>query len=74
MLISTLATFTSNDQNWFQVRRANNKPAAAAFSETPVNLYKTTRRHIPEDSNLQSQCRENLKYHNDLFVREKYSR
>jgi hypothetical protein len=32
-------------------------------SETSVNFYQSTRRSIPEDSNLNTRRRENLKYH-----------
>jgi hypothetical protein len=32
-------------------------------SETLINVYRTTRRHIPEDNNLYSPCREDLKSH-----------
>jgi hypothetical protein len=36
----------------------------ALFSyKTSVNIYQTARRHIPEDSNLHSRRRENLKSH-----------
>jgi len=34
---------------------------AASSSETPVNSYQTTQSHIPEDSNRQSNRRDNLK-------------
>jgi hypothetical protein len=34
---------------------------AARTSETLVNFYQTTRRYTPEDSNLRSHRRENLK-------------
>jgi hypothetical protein len=34
---------------------------AARTSETLVNFYQTTRRYNPEDSNLHTHCRENLK-------------
>jgi hypothetical protein len=36
---------------------------AASISETLVNFYKTTRRNIPEDSQLHTRRRENLKSH-----------
>jgi hypothetical protein len=36
---------------------------AASTSETPVNVYQTTRRNNPEDSHLHSRCCENLKSH-----------
>jgi hypothetical protein len=34
---------------------------AVSSSETLVNIYKTTRRNIPEDSYLHTHRRENLK-------------
>jgi hypothetical protein len=34
---------------------------AARTSETLVNFYQTTRCYNPEDSNLHTHCRENLK-------------
>jgi hypothetical protein len=36
---------------------------AVSTSETLVNLYQTTRRNIPEDSNLHNRRGENLKSH-----------
>jgi hypothetical protein len=36
---------------------------AASPSETPANIYQTTRRNNPEDSHLHTRCGENLKYH-----------
>jgi hypothetical protein len=36
---------------------------AASTSETSVNFYQTTRRNIPENSNLHTRHRENLKSH-----------
>jgi hypothetical protein len=36
---------------------------AASTSETSVNFYQTTRRYNPEDSHLQTCCRENLRSH-----------
>jgi hypothetical protein len=41
---------------------------AASTSETSVNFYRTTRRNIPEDSNLHTRCRENLKSHQTLSL------
>jgi hypothetical protein len=40
---------------------------AARTSETSVNFYQTTRRN-PEDSNLRTRRRENLKSHNFSFT------
>jgi hypothetical protein len=42
---------------------------AARTSETLVNFYQTTRRYNPEDSNLRTHRRENLKsnFVTDLF-------
>jgi hypothetical protein len=37
-----------------------NKTKAIRYSETSVNLYHTTRRHIPENNTLDSRCGENL--------------
>jgi hypothetical protein len=37
---------------------------AASTSETSVNFYQTTRRNNPEDSQLRTRRRENLKSHN----------
>jgi hypothetical protein len=37
---------------------------AARTSETLVNFYQTTRRYNPEDSNLRTHRRENLKSYN----------
>jgi hypothetical protein len=34
---------------------------AASISETPINLYRTTRRNHPEDSHLPTGHHENLK-------------
>jgi hypothetical protein len=34
----------------------------ASTSETSVNFYQTRRRNNPEDNNLHTRCRENLKY------------
>jgi hypothetical protein len=36
---------------------------AISFSETPVSIYQTTRRNIPEDIHLHTRCRGNLKSH-----------
>jgi hypothetical protein len=36
---------------------------AADTSEVSVNFYQTTRRNVPEDSNLGTGRRENLKSH-----------
>jgi hypothetical protein len=42
---------------------------AARTSETLVNFYQTTRCYNPEDSNLHTHCRENLKsYLSSLIV------
>jgi hypothetical protein len=38
---------------------------AVSTSETSVNIYQTTRRNIPEDSNLHTSRRENLKSYQD---------
>jgi hypothetical protein len=37
---------------------------AVGSSETTVNVFKFTRRHIPDDKVLHSYIRENLKSHN----------
>jgi hypothetical protein len=36
---------------------------AESASQTPVNFYETTQRNIPEDRNLHTRRRENLKSH-----------
>jgi hypothetical protein len=41
----------------------NEKMDAVCSSETLVMIYETTRRHIPEDSDLHSYCCQNLKFH-----------
>jgi hypothetical protein len=41
---------------------------AAISSETSVNLYQTTRCNIPEDSHLHTCRRENLKFHENVFI------
>jgi hypothetical protein len=41
--------------------------AAVSTSETSVNLYKTTRRNILEDSQLHTRLHENLKSHLACF-------
>jgi hypothetical protein len=42
---------------------------AARTSETSANIQLRTWQYIPEDSELHTRCRENLKPHNiDLFV------
>jgi hypothetical protein len=38
-------------------------------SETSVNFYQTSRRNIPEESNLRTRRHENLKSH-DVYVRK----
>jgi hypothetical protein len=40
----------------------------ASFSETSIPTYQTIRRHIPEDSNLQSQHSEKLTPKLDEFI------
>jgi hypothetical protein len=39
------------------------KMESAGSSETLMNFYQATRRHVSEDSFLHSQRRENLKFH-----------
>jgi hypothetical protein len=39
---------------------------AVSTSEKSVNFFKTTIRNIPEDNNLHTCCRENLKFHHNL--------
>jgi hypothetical protein len=41
---------------------------AVSTSETSVNFLETTRRNIPEDSQLHARRRENLKYHLERLV------
>ena len=41
---------------------------AAGTSEMPLQFYQTTQYHIPEDSNLNVHCYENLKSHQNSFV------
>jgi hypothetical protein len=41
---------------------------AARTSETAVNFYQTTRRNNPEDSNLHTHRRENLKSYLAIFM------
>jgi hypothetical protein len=41
---------------------------AARTSETLVNFYQTTRRYNPEDSNLHTHRRENLKSYKGICV------
>jgi hypothetical protein len=41
---------------------------AARTSETLVNFYQTTRRYNPEDSNLHTHRRENLKSYEERRV------
>jgi hypothetical protein len=40
---------------------------AARTSETLVNFYRTTRCYNPEDSNLHTHRRENLKSYKEIF-------
>jgi hypothetical protein len=40
---------------------------AAVSSEMLVAFYQTTRRHIPNDISFHTYCRENLKYHLELY-------
>jgi hypothetical protein len=46
----------------------------AITSETSVNFYQTTRRNIPEVSNLHTRHRENLKSHQEKEDRLFYDR
>jgi hypothetical protein len=41
---------------------------AARTSETSVDIQLRTRQYIPEDSELHTRCRENLKSHSILVV------
>jgi hypothetical protein len=41
---------------------------AARTSETLVNFYQTTRRYNPEDSNLHTHRRENLKSYLEIIL------
>jgi hypothetical protein len=43
---------------------------AVRTSETSVNFNVTARRYIPEDSKLHTRCRENLKSHVCIYVRQ----
>jgi hypothetical protein len=45
---------------------------AARTSETLVNFYQTTRCHNPEDSNLHTHRRENLKSYNVALISEQW--
>jgi hypothetical protein len=47
------------------------KMEAICFSETLVDIYQTTRRDIPEDSNLHSDCSGNLTLHKVRVLRGK---
>jgi hypothetical protein len=40
------------------------KMEATRSSETSIHFHGTSRRHIAEDSSLDNQCRENLKFNN----------
>jgi hypothetical protein len=44
------------------------KMEAVFASETSVNIYQTTRRHIPEDSTLHSHCCENNQHSSNKNV------
>jgi hypothetical protein len=41
---------------------------AVRTSETSVYYNETTRRYIPEGSDLHTRCRENLKSHNEIIL------
>jgi hypothetical protein len=41
---------------------------AARTSETSINIQLRTRQYIPEDSELNTRRRENLKSHNDFVI------
>jgi hypothetical protein len=43
---------------------------AARTSETSVDIQLRTRKHIPEDSELHTRRRENLKSHNQVLIYE----
>jgi hypothetical protein len=43
----------------------------ASTSETSANFHQTTRRNNPEDSNLHTRRRENLKSHSDYLIPSK---
>jgi hypothetical protein len=45
---------------------------AASTSETSVNFYQTTRRYNPEDSDLHTRRRENLKFYKRSFLWHSY--
>jgi hypothetical protein len=46
--------------NWF-LRLQSSEDVAECFSETLAHTYQTSRRYIPEDSNHDTQSRENLR-------------
>jgi hypothetical protein len=70
-----LALFTSLDidlfeaKYYFRVRVFALMMEEVSTSETPVNLYQTTRRNIPEDSHLQTRYRVNLKSHQIYYCK-----
>lgn len=50
----------------FRVETAVLKMEAVGFSEMSICIYKTVRRHIPEEESFHSHCRENLKSQADI--------
>jgi hypothetical protein len=43
---------------------------AVRTSETSVDIYLTTRQYIPEDSELHTHRRKNLKSHNSISIKD----